>query len=106
MIDQTQQPSLVALKGDAAAVRLEWSDGLAATLPWRLLRDRCPCASCRAKLAEPASLLPVLRPEEMQPIRATSMQPVGNYAYSIAFSDGHNSGIYTVESLYALSRNV
>ena len=27
------------------------------------------------------------------------MKPVGSYAYSIDFSDGHNTGIYTLESL-------
>mgnify|MGYP000434755382 CR=1 FL=1 len=28
--------------------------------------------------------------------------PVGNYAYQIAFSDGHDTGIYTLEYLYRL----
>ena len=27
------------------------------------------------------------------------MNPVGRYAYGIDFSDGHNTGIYTLESL-------
>jgi DUF971 family protein len=30
------------------------------------------------------------------------MKPVGNYAYSIDFSDGHDTGIYTLESLRQL----
>ena len=30
------------------------------------------------------------------------MRPVGNYAYNIAFSDGHNTGLYTFELLTAL----
>jgi DUF971 family protein len=30
------------------------------------------------------------------------MEPVGNYAYSIRFSDGHDTGIYTFELLQAL----
>lgn len=37
----------------------------------------------------------VLSPAEAQPLRVASMKPVGNYAYSIAFSDGHDAGIYT-----------
>jgi len=28
---------------------------------------------------------------EAQPLRITAMKPVGNYAYSIDFSDGHNT---------------
>jgi DUF971 family protein len=27
------------------------------------------------------------------------MKPVGNYAYSIEFSDGHDTGIFTLENL-------
>jgi DUF971 family protein len=30
------------------------------------------------------------------------MAPVGNYAYAIAFSDGHDTGIYTIEYLREL----
>ncbi len=32
------------------------------------------------------------------------MKPVGNYAYSIEFSDGHDTGIYTFEYLRELGR--
>jgi DUF971 family protein len=71
----------------------------------RTLRDRCPCASCREKRsAQPdrAELLPVLRPEETRPLRIAAMRPVGNYAYSIQFSDGHDTGIYTLALLREL----
>jgi len=34
------------------------------------------------------------------------MKPVGNYAYSIAFSDGHDTGIYTLELLRQLGRRM
>jgi DUF971 family protein len=30
------------------------------------------------------------------------MKPVGQYAYSVEFSDGHSSGIYTLEYLREL----
>jgi DUF971 family protein len=30
------------------------------------------------------------------------MRPVGNYAYNIAFSDGHDSGIFTFDHLFQL----
>jgi DUF971 family protein len=32
------------------------------------------------------------------------MSPVGNYAYAIAFSDGHDTGIYTIEYLRELGQ--
>jgi DUF971 family protein len=32
-------------------------------------------------------------------VQIAKMEPVGNYAYSIEFSDGHNTGIYPIEML-------
>jgi len=32
------------------------------------------------------------------------MDPVGNYAYRILFSDGHDTGIFTLELLRELGR--
>jgi DUF971 family protein len=46
--------------------------------------------------------LTVLSPAEARPLRPVGMKPVGNYAYGIAFSDGHSSGIYSLELLRAL----
>jgi len=86
------------------AVELVWSDGLTSVYPPRLLRDACPCATCREKRVEPAKpqLLPVLTPQEVAPLAIAGMKPVGQYAYSIEFSDGHSSGIYTLEYLREL----
>jgi DUF971 family protein len=47
-------------------------------------------------------MLQVLRPEELVPLAVTGMTPVGQYAYSIGFSDGHDTGIYTLEYLREL----
>jgi DUF971 family protein len=83
-------------------LRISWSDGQIREYTIRELRDKCPCATCREKrnAAPPSPLeLPVLSAAEAQPLRIASMAPVGNYAYSIDFSDGHNTGIYTIESL-------
>ena len=95
-----------AIKADPQSLHIEWTDGVTHQLPWRTLRDRCPCATCREKRtnppAEPAGLLPVLSLEEAQPVRVRSMTPVGNYAYGIDFTDGHTSGIYTLEYLREL----
>lgn len=85
-----------------AVLRITWSDGRVRDYPLRELRDQCPCATCREKRSAPPPspmLLPIISAAEAQPLRITSMKPVGNYAYSIDFSDGHNTGIYTLESL-------
>jgi DUF971 family protein len=47
-------------------------------------------------------MLPVISPEQAHPLRITGMQPVGNYAYAISFTDGHDSGIYEFTLLRAL----
>jgi DUF971 family protein len=93
------------------ALRIHWSDGQVRRYTARELRDRCPCATCREKRtqasspqsAAPASgLLTVLSPAEARPLTIEGMQPVGSYAYQIQFSDGHNTGIYTLEHLRQL----
>ncbi|MFM8413997.1 MAG: DUF971 domain-containing protein [Planctomycetota bacterium] len=91
--------------GRPPAIEIAWSDGLTARYTPRLLRDACPCATCREQRAAPAAkpLLPVLAPQETVPLAVTGMKPVGQYAYSIEFSDGHSSGIYTLDYLRELA---
>jgi DUF971 family protein len=51
-------------------------------------------------------LFNILKAEEARPLSIQGMEPVGNYAYSIAFSDGHDTGIYTLELLRTLGKEV
>jgi DUF971 family protein len=91
------------------ALRIEWSDGQTREYSVRELRDQCPCATCRERRSAPPpppTTLTVLSPAEAQPLRIVVMQPTGRYAYSIHFSDGHDTGIYTLESLRELGRVV
>lgn len=85
---------------------IAWSDGQRREYAVRELRDACPCATCREKRLNPRppELLPVLAPAETRPLRITAMQPVGRYAYAIHFSDGHDTGLFTLEQLRALGR--
>jgi DUF971 family protein len=94
-----------SLTSDGQALLITWSDGATHRIPWLFLRERCPCAVCKAKEHEPppqSGLLPVLSAAEAQPLKVLGMKPVGNYAYAIHFSDGHTSGIYAVEYLREL----
>ncbi len=87
---------------------IEWSDGTRRRYSFRQLRDHCPCATCREKRSGEQSaptLLPVLSAAEAQPLRIEGMKPVGNYAYSIAFSDGHDTGIFPFELLRELGED-
>jgi len=101
-------PTPRTLKNAGETLQIEWSDGITQRIPWRKLRESCPCASCRvdrAKPPKPQPLLAVLSPAEAQPLAPVSMRPAGNYAYTIAFSDGHSSGIYSLELLRQLGES-
>ena len=83
-------------------LQIEWSDGRHDQIAVRQLRDRCPCATCREQRnAPPATMtmLPILSAAEVRPLTLRGMTPVGNYAYSLDFSDGHDTGIFTFEFL-------
>ncbi len=102
----TPTPTAIERVGDAA-IRISWSDGSEVTWSAGQLRKDCPCATCREKRrgdqdkAEAKPLgLPVLSAAEARPLTIESMSPVGSYAYNIAFSDGHSSGIFPLETLY------
>ena len=104
----TIQPSKLEMI-DAGRLRIAWSDGQAREYSVRELRDACPCATCREQRNAPPPSpmqLTVLAPAEAQPLRISAMDPVGHYAYGIHFSDGHNTGIYTLESLRELGQQV
>lgn len=98
------RPTKIERAGDAQ-LKITWSDGQVRVYSCAELRDRCPCATCREKRSAPPpppTDLPVLSAAEARPLRIEGMKPVGNYAYSIAFSDGHNTGIYTLDLLREL----
>jgi DUF971 family protein len=98
-------PKQLGLSPDGQLV-IEWSDGERRRYRVRELRDACPCATCREKRSQPAPLLQVLSPAETAPMAIADMQPVGNYAYAIHFSDGHDTGIFTLERLRELGEAV
>jgi len=75
-------------------VRLSFSDGHVAEFDDAYLRGYCPCATCQG---HESLRIEYRRPERS--VRITSIQPVGNYAVSFAFTDGHATGIYRFDFL-------
>ena len=80
------------------SVEIVWNDGHRSVYVNRYLRDNCPCASCRE--GKPKRLFPVLgNPGELYPVQ---IGVVGRYAISIQWSDQHDTGIYSYETLRGL----
>lgn len=106
-----EAPTPVGLSLDAEQqLVIEWSDGMRRRYLVKDLRASCPCATCREKRnapppeANPLQLLPSgPRPNELQ---IQAMSPMGNYAYSVEFNDGHDTGIYPLELLLELGTPV
>ena len=91
------------------ALIIKWNDGQQRRYSFRELRDACPCATCCEKRTgeqQPPTLLPVLSATEAEPLRIEGMKPVGSYAYTIAFSDGHDTGIFSFDLLQQLGEQV
>lgn len=107
------RPETIEREGPAGLV-IGWSDGVRRRYTASALRAACPCATCREKksaVTNPAvgtksSLLPVLSMQEARPTAIEHMRPVGNYAYNIGFSDGHDSGIFTFDLLIELGEPI
>jgi DUF971 family protein len=96
-------------RADPNDLIITWSDGKRLRYSASALRRECPCATCREKRTEKLTgeqtnpfQLTILKPEETIPLAIKGMKPVGTYAYTIDFTDGHNTGIYTFEFLRAL----
>ena len=82
------------------AVLLRWADGTEQRLTDRDLRLACQCAQCRDEISGKRLLNPEDVPLETGLTRVWS---VGNYAFGMAFSDGHDTGIYTFKALRQLA---
>ena len=91
-----------SLRRDGDVLEIHWSDGLSGRIPWKTLRDACPCAACNEERGKPADPFRLLKPEELVPLAPVGMPRVGRYAYKIVWSDGHDTGIYTLEHLRRL----
>jgi DUF971 family protein len=109
--DDTPRPETLQ-RLSQSEIAITWSTGVTKRYTAKRLRDACPCATCREKRRGDASKresdsrrplqLPVLSATEAQPLTIERLRPVGNYAYNIAFGDGHDSGIFTLEFLYEI----
>jgi DUF971 family protein len=82
-------------------LRVAFDDGRSFEIPFELLRVESPSAEVRG---HGASALPAIPGKENVGVR--DAMPVGRYAVRISFDDGHDTGLFTWDFLYALGRDV
>ncbi len=78
---------------------LEWNTGEKFALPYLELRFECPCAVC----VDEHTGKRLLKRDSLRPdVKPLTAQVIGRYAVQFTWSDGHDSGIFTLEHLRAL----
>lgn len=81
-----------------STIAFEWPDGHKSVYPARELRLRCRCAACIEEMSGAPLLDAATVPAN---VRAQRIDLIGQYAIQIAWTDGHDSGIYNFRDLRA-----
>lgn len=90
----------VALKQfSATRLGISWKDGHHSLYKVRNLRLSCRCANCVDEWTQEKLIREDRIPQDIKPQK---IETVGRYAFRITWSDGHNTGIYSFESLRSL----
>ncbi|KAA3663773.1 MAG: DUF971 domain-containing protein [Chloroflexi bacterium] len=96
------RPTGVKADRTERVITISWSDGTSCEYPFAGLRANCPCVECKGghdKMGGPFDI-ELLHSAKNDELSITQVAPVGSYALQIAWSDGHDSGIFTWEYLY------
>ena len=83
----------------AKMFKVSWSDGKQSVVSFRDLRYFCPCANC---VDENTGVRKITRESIREDITPLKVQTIGNYALSVNWSDGHQTGIYSYDYLRKL----
>ena len=91
----TPLPVEIKLHQLSRVLELTFDDGKTFQLPCEFLRVYSPSAEVRGHGKGQETLQVGKKNVEIK-----AVEPVGNYAVQLAFSDGHNTGIYSWDILY------
>ena len=90
MTDSLLVPQQIRLRKQSRELALEWPDDVTHSLSFEYLRVHSPSAEVRGH-GPGQEVLQV----GMRDVRITRIDPIGQYALRLHFSDGHESGIYS-----------
>lgn len=99
-IEPSRFPTEIHLRKRARILAVTFDDGSRFELPFEYLRVYSPSAEVKGH--GPGQEVLQLDKEDVQILR---VEPVGNYAVRLVFDDGHDSGLYSWTTLYALGRD-
>lgn len=88
-------PTEIKLHQQSRRLEIAFSDGARFEIPFEFLRVYSPSAEVRGHGPGQETLQTGKRKVDI-----TGVEPVGNYAIQPRFSDGHDSGIYSWDTLY------
>ena len=104
-MDKIRPTNITADRNERLLI-IEWNDGKECRFPFAGLRAVCPCAECQGghdNMGKPADKL-LLYTAENPDLNMEKIEPVGSYAVTILWSDGHWQGIYTWQYLHEACR--
>jgi DUF971 family protein len=94
------QPVQIKVNGNNHLL-IKWDDKSESSIGLKKLRKLCPCATCITERENQSkSYIPLLMEDQF---KVKSINQVGSYAISIAWKDGHNTGIYEYPFLKKLA---
>ena len=96
----TPSPTNIVVHRKSRVLEISFDDGNTFRLPFELLRVYSPSAEVRGHGPGQETLQVGKRDVDI-----LALDPVGNYAVQPRFSDGHSTGIYSWDILYALGRD-
>ena len=89
------QPTEVKLHQQSRVLEISFANGKTFSLPCEFLRVYSPSAEVRGH-GPGQEVLQVGK----QLVEITHIEPAGSYAIQLTFSDGHDTGIYSWDTLY------
>jgi DUF971 family protein len=96
----TPKPAELSLHQKSRILEIIYADGERFELSYELLRVLSPSAEVQGH-GPGQGVLQVAKEDVM----ITHIEPVGSYAIQPAFDDGHDTGIYSWETLYDMGKN-
>lgn len=90
-------------KTENNSLSVKWNDESVNEIPLIKLRDECPCVNCKGESVIFESYIPIKSPFKAAGYyEIDKIETVGNYAISIKWKDGHDTGIYSWDILRKL----